>query len=496
VVEADECIRADRQAMRERKLAATAAPIASTAGAATILVVDDDADSRFVLRAIFERHGFTVELVDSGEAALSRVAESPPAIVLMDLHMPGLGGMETLARLRRRTPDVPVIMLTGAGNIDTAVAAIKLGAQDFLTRPINNEELVLRVRRALERRQLEDEVKTLRGRLVAEGPLAMLLSNSATTRRLVEQVRQVGPSAMTVLVLGETGTGKELVARGIHHESGRGAQPFVAIDCGAIPGTLLESELFGHEKGSFTGADQKRVGRFQLAQGGSVFFDEIGNLPPLLQAKLLRVLQEREIQPLGARRPLPIDVRFIAATNESLEARIDDGQFREDLYYRLAEFTITIPPLRDRVDDIAGLARQFLEEASVELRRAVFGFSPAALDALRGHSWPGNVRELRSVVRHAALQAPGTVIEAEHVRPLLARGRRPPTAEASVPVSLGRPLKEIASAACAVAEKHAIVLALRATRGNKTKAAKLLEIDFKTLHLKMKKLGLDGPKPD
>jgi two-component system nitrogen regulation response regulator GlnG len=297
---------------------------------------------------------------------------------------------------------------------------------------------------------------------------------------------------MTVLVVGETGTGKELVARALHHESGRGSKPFVAIDCGAIPDTLLESELFGHEKGAFSGADRAREGRFQLAQGGTVFFDEAGNLPPLLQAKLLRVLQEREIQPLGARQPVPIDVRFIAATNESLEARIDEGAFRQDLYYRLAEFTIAIPALRDRAEDVAGLAQHFLEEAAVELKRGVIGFSEAGLDALRAHGWPGNVRELRNVVRQAALQAPSTLVDAEHVRPLLSRGRRPAPAEGAVQVSLGRPLRQIAEAASSAAEKQAILLALRATRGNKTKAAKLLETDFKTLHLKMKKLAIDS----
>ncbi len=466
------------------------APTTST----RILVADDNLQNRHLLEAIFRAEGFGVETAEDGETALARVAADPPSVVVLDMRMPGLSGLETLGRLRALVPDIPVLMLTAHGDIDSAVAATKLGAHDFLTRPINDDELVLRVRHALEHRQLRDEVRSLRGRLETEGPLARLLGSSAAMRALVGQIRQVATSGMTTLVLGETGTGKELVARAIHHESGRGAQPFVAIDCGAIPDALLESELFGHERGAFSGADRRREGRFVLAQGGSVFLDEIGNLPLVLQAKLLRVLQEREVQPLGAARPVAIDVRFIAATNESLDAAVEQGEFRRDLYYRLAELTIRIRPLRERTDDVLELARHFVEESNVDLRRQVVRISDEAADLLRSYAWPGNVRELRNVVRQAVLQAPALMIEAEQVRPLLSSpSSKRVDVERSLPVSepaASSFLKEIAEAAAAAAERQAIVEALRVTQGNKSKAARMLHVDFKTLHLKMRKLGI------
>jgi two-component system nitrogen regulation response regulator GlnG len=302
-------------------------------------------------------------------------------------------------------------------------------------------------------------------------------------------VATVAASNFTVLILGETGTGKELVAHAIHRQSERQAKPFVALDCGAIPDLLLESELFGHERGAFTGADRKRVGSFQLADGGTCFLDEVGNLPLNLQAKLLRVLESRQVQPVGAARPSAIDIRFVAATNQDLQARVAHGAFRADLYFRLAQYTIALPPLRERTADIPHLTRRFLREASVELRRPVQEVLPPAIEALERHQWPGNVRELRNVVRQAVLQSQELVISASAVRAALGAGQpvaSPPVVEAPVNGSL----KEIADEAAREAEHAAIVRALRVSSGNKSRAAQALRTDYKTLHRKMKAFGI------
>jgi two-component system nitrogen regulation response regulator GlnG len=303
----------------------------------------------------------------------------------------------------------------------------------------------------------------------------------------VRLVEEVAPTMLTVLVLGETGTGKELVARAIHHQSGRDKANFVPLDCGAIPDTLIESELFGHEKGAFSGADRKREGHVQAAEGGTLFLDEIGNLAPAAQAKLLRVLQEKRVQPLGSSRASAVDVRIIAATNEALEQSVSEGDFRQDLFYRVAEFTIRLPPLRERREDVAPLAQRFMEEAGLELHRPVANLAAEAQKALDEHEWPGNVRELRNVIRQAVLQAQGMTIEAEEVRRLLRGAQRSAPGAPAMPTGS---LREIATAASAEAEKHAIESALRTTRGNKSEAARLLKTDFKTLHLKMKRFGL------
>jgi len=304
----------------------------------------------------------------------------------------------------------------------------------------------------------------------------------------VEQVRSVAGTGYTVLILGETGSGKELVAQAIHKESERRAHPFVAIDCGAIPEQLLESELFGHEKGAFTGAERKRQGSFRLAQGGTCFLDEVGNLPLNLQAKLLRVLESRQVQAVGGDRSAVLDLRFVAATNDDLQARSAAGQFRADLYFRLAQYTIALPPLRDRPVDIPSLAHRFLAEASVELRRPVQQIVPEALELLQQHPWPGNVRELRNVIRQAVLMSRDLMIGRDVVRVLLGKpgAPRPPAGAATE----GSSLREVATQAAEAAERRAISEALRAAGGNKSHAARALRTDFKTLHLKIKRLGL------
>jgi two-component system nitrogen regulation response regulator GlnG len=312
---------------------------------------------------------------------------------------------------------------------------------------------------------------------------------SPQIREVIAQVGTVATSTFTVLVLGETGTGKELVAQAIHRQSDRRKKPFIALDCGAIPEHLLESELFGHEKGAFTGADRRKAGRFQVAEGGTCFLDEIGNLPLTLQAKLLRALESKQVQPVGAERASPIDIRFVAATNNDLQTKVSDGTFRADLYFRLAQYTIALPPLRQRPEDIAHLARRFVAEASFELRRPVQELLPEALDLLQRHDWPGNVRELRNVIRRAVLQTEGLVISPVDLRASLSAVTTESPAAAPA-ATAGRPLRDIAEEAARAAERAAILDTLRTTKGNKSQAARALQTDYKTLHVKMKHLGI------
>jgi two-component system nitrogen regulation response regulator GlnG len=453
-----------------------------------LLVADDDPVNRRLLTKVFEAEGFAVLLAEDGQTALQQLGADSPTAALLDLRMPGLDGLATLREMKKLAPALPVIILTSDGDVSAAVEAIRLGAYDFLTRPIQSAELVLRVRHALENRHLLEEVDDLRKRLVQSGPLPILGVASKSMQKLVEQIRQVAPSTFTVLIQGETGTGKELVARSVHEESPRGERPFVAVDCGAIPDNLLESELFGYEKGAFTGADRRKIGFLRLAEGGSLFLDEVGNLSLPMQAKFLRVLQERRVRPLGAARDEPVDVRIIAATNESLQSQVAAGRFRQDLYFRLAEFTLTVPPLRSRPEDVLPLARRFQDEAAAELRRRVRTISEEAGALLMAHAWPGNVRELRNVIRQSVLVATGSSVEADDVRPLLTLPATLVTA--SIPVCVGVPLKQVVEAAVGQAEKQAIAEALRATHGNKSQAARLLQIDYKTLHVKVKRYGL------
>jgi DNA-binding NtrC family response regulator len=453
-----------------------------------LLVIDDDPAGCRLVRAIFAVEGFDVMVAHDGAQGLRLVAEGAPEAVLLDLRLPEIDGLEVLQRLQRTDPFLPVIVLTADTQIRSAVRATHLGAFDYLTKPIDHAEIVVVVRRALENRALRTEVEELRRQVGQGAGLARQMGPSPVVRQIIEQVATVAASDFSVLVLGETGTGKELVAQAIHNQSARRAQPFVALDCGAIPETLLESELFGHERGAFTGAERRREGRFQLAAGGTLFLDEIGNLPLNLQAKLLRALESRQVHALGAAQARPLDVRFIAATNDDLQERATTGRFRPDLYFRLAQYTITVPVLRDRPGDIAHLAQRFLEEASVELRHPVHQIPAEVLLLLERHSWPGNVRELRNVIRQAVLESKDLVLDRGLVEGLLGK-----TGAAKVRVAGnagGRSLREIADEAAAEAQRQAITDALRIARGNKSQAARSLQTDFKTLHLKMNALGI------
>jgi two-component system, NtrC family, response regulator HydG len=456
----------------------------------TLLVVEDDHPSCRLVAAIFKAEGMNVLTTHDGPAGLHAALTEEPDVILLDLGLPLLDGFEVLTKLKASIPNVPVVVLTGSSDTKKAVRAIQLGAFDYLTKPISRDELVVVVKRALETRALRAEVQELRRHVGrgSGGTLASRMGPSARVRQIVEQVETVAASNLTVLVLGETGTGKELVADAIHQLSDRRARPLVALDCGAIPEPLLESELFGYEKGAFTGAERRKEGRLRLAERGTCFLDEVGNLAMNLQAKLLRVLESREVQPVGGDRGTPLDVRFVAATNHDLQTRVGQGLFRADLYFRLAQYTIVLPPLRERAEDIPYLTHRVLEEASIELRRPVLTIVPEALDLLRQHSWPGNVRELRNVLRQALLHANGLAIRASDVSAALTR---PEAAALPAPVPRrGDSLREIALNAAEAAERDAICDTLRTTAGNKSQAARALKTDYKTLHLKMKHLGI------
>ena len=481
---------------------------------ACVLLVDDDLA---LLQALPEAlrlrmGGVKVDTADSAAAALDLIAARDYDAIVTDIKMPGIDGLELLAEIRTQRPDTPTVMITGHGEHDLVVQALRGGAYDFIQKPIDRDHLVASLSRAIQMRELSRRVKEQQAALerhlndleaiveertrelretneVIESPLRLLMGPSGQMEKIVQQIKQVADSPLTVLVEGETGTGKELVARAIHQLSARRDKPFVAVDCGAIPDTLIESELFGYEKGAFTGAHQRKEGQFQRAEGGSLFLDEIVNLPLPTQAKLLRALQERQVQPLGSKQPVRVSVRIIAAANVSLEREVRAGRFRQDVYYRLNEFAITLPPLRER-DDILHLANEFLPEASMELGRPCRKISEAAAQVLLRYHWPGNVRELRNVIRRAILLA-SDVIEPAHLSVIPVDS--PPTAalrEAPAPGDCS--LKEIADAAAAQAEQDAIRRALQLTRGNKSEAARLLRTDYKTLHLKIKQYRIDA----
>jgi len=480
-----------------------------------VLIVDDDLD---LLQALpqalrLRMDGLTVDTADSAAAALDQIGARDYDAIVTDIKMPGMDGLALLAEIRTHRPDTPTLMITGHGEHDLVVHALRGGAFDFIEKPIDRDYFVASLVRATQMRELsrrakeqqvvlerhlneleaivEERTRDLREtNQVVGSPLRFLMNPSGQMEKVVRQIKQVADSPLTVLVQGETGTGKELVARAIHELSDRREKPFVTVDCGAIPDTLIESELFGYEKGAFTGAHQRKAGQFQLAEGGSLFLDEIVNLPLPTQAKLLRALQERQVLPLGGKQPVRVAARIVAASNVPLELEVRAGRFRQDVYYRLNEFGITLPPLRER-DDILHLANEFLREAGMELGRPCSKISEAAAEILLRYHWPGNVRELRNVIRRAILLA-SDVIEPEHFA-VLPVDSLPTTVETALrgeSVPVGSSLREIAGGAAACAEQQAIRRALQVTSGNKSEAARLLRTDYKTLHVKMKQYGI------
>jgi two-component system nitrogen regulation response regulator GlnG len=460
-----------------------------------ILFADDEVQIRALALAILEEQGFQVVCAEDGSEAVDLFGRSRPDVVVVDLKMPNVDGIGVLKHVKDASPETPVIIITGHGDIAIAVETMKLGAYDFISKPFHMDDLLATVRRAAERTQLLAQVEQLKRDVRHQTSLLELMGHSALVQDLITQVDQVARSNFSVLLQGETGTGKELIARAIHRHSSRQNSPMIAIDCGAIPETLIESELFGYEKGAFTGADRRKDGSFAAADGGTIFLDEIANLPLATQGKLLRVLQERHVQPLGSTKPHPVDVRLIAASNISLEKEVRAGRFRQDLYYRLNEFIISAPALRDRREDIAHLARRFLEEARVELGGPARTFSDEALRALAAHDWPGNVRELRNVIRRAALVG-HAIVGTEHLRLNEKESEAEPTSAPPLPTELPS-LRTFVAQAVAEAEERLIRQALRIAAGNKAHAARMLATDYKTLLGKIKRYAIgDRDRPD
>ncbi len=453
-----------------------------------ILIVDDEQPIREMLSLLMRQEGLTAQVAHDGEAALKIIGFTPLDAVIVDLRMPGLDGLEVLRRARGMDEDLPVILITGCGEIKCAVDAMKAGAHDYLTKPLNNDEVIRVVVRALRECALKRSLKRLADH-IQRASLREMMGTSGAICRLVADVNRVAKSNFSVVILGETGSGKELVASAIHQVSSRSKGPFVPVDCGAIPDALLESELFGYERGAFTGALTRRPGKFETAIGGTLFLDEISNLPLSAQAKLLRVLQEKTVYRIGGAKPINVDVRVLAASNLNLDGLTAAGSFRRDLFYRLNEFAITIPPLRERDEDILYLARRFLDITNAELNKCVKDFSKTAIEALISNRWPGNVRQLRSTIRRAVLLADEVITEELlDVKKDFAAGGKPGAAGRDWP---DLPLKEIVRRNTIAIEREVLTQVLRKSGGNKAKAARLLQVDYKTVHSKVKEYGIE-----
>jgi len=449
-------------------------------------LVDDDEGSRQAMRRALERVDYAVKPFATAEDALAAIeAGEDVDVVISDVRMPGMDGYELLRHVRGIRPKLPFLLVTAFADVEEAVTALQEGADDYLTKPVKMQELRRRVGLHLERRALSDENRRLRQRLDKSYGYEGIVGHSRSMEELYERMRVVAPAPSTVLIVGESGTGKELVANALHQNSPRARGPFVAVNCGAIPGEILESELFGHERGAFTGAHQRRIGLIETASGGTLFLDEISELSPELQVKLLRVLEDRKVVRVGGSTQIEVDFRLVAATNRNLEEWVREGRFREDLYYRLKVVTLTIPPLRQRQNDIPLLVRHFIQQFNRELDRSVQGVEPSVLAALQRYPWPGNVRELRNLIESLVLFASSEEITLENLPPEL----RMPTAAPQATVGAvwePRPMAEI--------EKEAILRTLEHTGGHRAKAAQLLGIGLRTLQRKLKEYGEVSPR--
>jgi two-component system response regulator HydG len=454
------------------------------ADAATLLVADDDPAVRQSLERTLTREGYQVVLASDGQAALERLQSGKVDLVLSDLKMPGLSGIDLLRAAKVVAPEVDVIMLTAFGTIEEAVRAMKEGARDFLTKPFQRAQLIRLIRKALEHRALVEQNRALQRRLDDLLRQGSIIGASPAFRRMMTLVDQVASSSATVLIQGESGTGKELIARAVHERSPRQSGPFIAVNCAALPETLLESELFGYEKGAFTGAAGRKEGRFELADGGTLFLDEVADLSSITQPKILRVLQEGEFERVGGTRSIRVDVRIVAATNQELAGLVRERRFREDLFYRLNVITITVPPLRERHEDVRVLAEHFLRVYAAKNNRQLDeGLSEEALKRLEAYSWPGNVRELENVIERAVVLARGRRIELGDLPDNVAGAT--PLPEGVLTIKLGTPLAEV--------EQRVLEETLRLTKGNKTLTAKILGIDPKTVFRKLKQGEAEEP---
>ena len=451
---------------------------------ASILIVDDEPGVRSALGGVLRDEGYTVEAVASGESCLERLVEQDFDVVLLDVWMPGLDGLETLQRLRERQVDAQVVVISGHGNVESAVRAIKLGAFDFVEKPLSLDKAVLVVRNALRQRALEAENRDLRAQVDRRH---VLVGESPVMRHLREQVMLAAPTNGRVLILGENGTGKEVVARTLHAHSRRRLGPFVEVNCAAIPEELIESELFGHTKGAFTGAVADRRGRFEHATGGTIFLDEIGDMSLKTQAKVLRALQENAVQPVGGTALVRVDVRIVAATNKDLQEEIRAARFREDLFFRLNVVPIYVPPLRDRTDDIPRLAEHFMATLSAEYGRRVKRFAPDAVSRLQHYSWPGNVRELHNVVERLLIMVPDSVLTAQDVSFI----GDAPLVDAAAPAAV-TPLAEARDRF----ERDYILHVLAAQHGNISRTADALGVERSNLYKKMRAFGIAPARRD
>ena len=460
----------------------------------TILIVDDDKDLRQTLSYILEIEGYKVFSAVDGKQAMIEIQNKLPDIVFLDIKLPDISGMKILDKLKKIIPeyDGSVIMLTAYGDIKGAIKAMKLGAFDYLTKPFDNEELILTIQKALKIQRLSKEVKILREKLEDKIATEKEMGKSNQIKQILKKVEMIAPTNMSVIIQGKTGTGKEVIANLIHQKSLRKDKPFIPIDCGAIPESLVESEFFGYEKGAFTEADKTKEGKFELANDGTLFLDEITNLPAEAQAKLLRVIEERNITHIGGKKSIKVDVRIITASNVDLTDAVRRGKFREDLYHRLHEFKITLPLLKERKDDIPILAKLFVEDANKELHKKIEGFSTGAIKKLINYSWPGNVRELKNVIKKAALFEDGELISSESLEfedNIIQNNSQKGSIEdythkvLKKGYSLSKLYHDI--------EKDMIINVLKEVKFNKSKTAKLLGIDRNTLYKKMKNMGIE-----
>jgi DNA-binding NtrC family response regulator len=451
----------------------------------TILVIDDKDSMREMLTASLTSEGYDVEVAGSGDVGIAKSKEKHFDVILTDLKMPDISGMDVLTQVKENDPETAVIVMTAYGTIETAVEAMKRGAFDFLQKPFDIDHLQMLVERALENQRLVAENLLLREELAQSLGFAQIIGASEKMVEVSRLVQKVSPSDTAVLLTGESGTGKELFARAIHSISNRKNKPYITINCAAIPGELLENELFGSERGAFTSSHARKMGKFEIADGGTVFLDEIGDLEFSLQAKLLRVLQEHSFERLGGNKPIEVDVRVIAATNQNLQEAIGKQKFREDLFYRLSVFPIHIPPLRERQDDIVPLANHFVEKYSRRMKKGEKSLSREAIVILERYHWPGNVRELENTIERSIILAEGKKIKPEHL------AIRLPSSE-DIRLREGAGLREVGHHAQAQAERGMIVRVLGQTHGNKRKTAEILKIDYTTLFEKIKKYAIDG----
>ncbi len=456
-----------------------------------ILIVDDEKDVRWALRALVRDEGMTPLEAQNGVEALEHIRAESPEVVLLDIKLPDMDGMQVLREVRRSDLTTPIIVVTAYGTVELAVQAVKAGAYDFITKPFDNDRIVLTVRRALREHALVEEVQRLHSQESLGHPLCRTMGPSGHVARLAEQVDRVADTNLSVLISGESGSGKELVAHAIHERSSRASSRFVPVDCGSLPASLVENELFGHQEGAFTGAGRARAGKFESASGGTLFLDEIGNLPFSAQGAILRALQEKTVCRVGGVEQIPVDVRVVVATNRDIHSLISAEDFRADLYHRLAEFELHVAPLRDRKEDLPFLAKRFLDEANVETGRHAQRLSEQAWYLLLAYKWPGNVRELRNVIRRAVVVA-DTVIEPRHL-PALKRpmGIEPMSIQVSDRIEDNLSLKEITRRTVREVERQVLTKVLKHTGGNKARAARILQVDYKTVHTKVKRYGIE-----